>query len=290
MRMRIVPVAYVGRWSGLVLLAGITASACDPTNAAPPPARPDPTASRCEAVPVVVLLLDKSRSAPTSLVMQLAPHDLDPLIELLRQCGGELAVGAIRDRPATSLVRLFIQAPPHAPVREEVPRVGNPMILREQRARAQHAYQEQMAEYEALSRRWSSAAEVAVEEFRKDVHAVIEEPTTAPATDIWAALRQADLFLSEFRDIRASDADSRGTTALPMRYVLVALTDGIHTAGGTVHSLQSTPDVFVVNSTGEVGVLARMNPRRFESFGAVLRAIAGNRATRITGGEFRPRG
>ena len=254
---------------GLAALIAAAGAACSTTGAAPPAVDAAPTRVSCEAFPVVALLLDKSRSAPVSLVSQLRVADLDPMVELLRGCGGELAVGAIRDRAAAPMVRLYVDTPPHPPVREQVAEIGNPMILAEQRARAERAYMERLAAYEPVSRRWATATERAIEEFRDVVKAVIEEPTTSPSTNIWAALRQADLFLSEPRDDRADN----GTKPIPTRRVLVALTDGIHTASGPIYHLQSKTELFIVNSAGEAGVFAGMKAKRFESFSATLRAI-----------------
>ncbi len=270
--MRFPDVVMSGRHAVAALLVSAITAACDATNAASQLAQSDPVRSGCKAVPVVALLLDKSRSAPASLVSQLAPQDLDPLIELLRACGGELAVGAIRGRAATPMVRLFIETPPNPPVREEMPKVGNPMILREQRARIERVYSQRFSAYEGQSHHWATVTDAAVDRFRQDVRTVLEEPTTAPVTNVWAALRQADLFLSEPRDMRVT-----------MRHVLVALTDGLHTAGGDPYRLQSTPELFVVNAAGEAGVLAAMKAQRFESFSAVSRAITGARTTRVTG-------
>ena len=191
--MNALSVARLQRRCGLGLLIAALGTACSTTDAAPPAVEEGPAHVSCEAVPVVALLLDKSRSAPVSLVSQLSMRDLDPLIELLRGCGGELAVGAIRDRAATAMVRLYIETPLDPPVRERVPEIGNPMILAEQRARAERLYKERLAAYEPLSRRWAAVTDGAVEEFRDGVQAVVEEPTTSPSTNIWAALRQADL-------------------------------------------------------------------------------------------------
>jgi hypothetical protein len=156
-------------------------------------------------------------------------------------------------------------------VRDELPKSGNPMILREQRARAERVYNERRTAYDTNARRAAAAADEAIDAFRRNVRALIEEPPSAPATNIWAALRQADLFLNE-----ASDAGSAATGATPVvRRVLVALTDGLHTTAGRAYQLESRPELFVVNSSGEAGVLAGMHPRRFESFASVTRAIAG---------------
>jgi len=281
--MRDVSAGTLQRRSALVLLIATVGVACSTTDAAPPVVPIAAPRASCEAVPVVALLLDKSRSAPVSLVSQLGVRDLDPLIELLRACGGEIAVGAIRDRAATPMVRLFVQGPPAPPVLETVPEIGNPMILAERRARAERDYKRNLAAYEPVSRRWTAATGTAIEQFRHDVQGVIEEPTTSPSTNIWAALRQADLFLSEPREGRAEGTGARSSASVPARHVLVALTDGIHTAAGDAYRLQSRPELLIVNSTGEVGVLAGMNPRRFESFAAALRAIGGVRAPRFSG-------
>ena len=254
---------------GLVVLAA-GGSACSTTGAAPPGVKAVEARVRCATVPVVALLLDKSRSAPVSLVSQLTVADLNPLIEMLHNCGGELAVGAIRDRAATAMIRLYVETPPDPPVRERLPDVGNPMILAEQRARAERAYRERLASYEPLFRRWAAVTDAAIEEFRNEVQAVLKEPTTSPSTNVWAALRQADLFLGESRDGR----DENGTRRIASRHVLVVLTDGIHTAATPPYHLQSKAELFAVNSAGEAGVFADMNPRRFESFSAALRTIA----------------
>lgn len=279
--MRGLSVARLYRRSGVLVLSATLAVACGTTDAAPPSIVAGPERVSCEAVPVVALLLDKSRSAPVSLVSQLAVEDLDPLIELLRGCGGELAVGAIRDRAATPMVRLYVETPPDPPVRERAPEIGNPMILAEQRARLDRAYKEQLAAYEPVSRRWAGVTERAIETFRDHVQAVIAEPTTSPSTNIWAALRQTDLFLNESREGRDKNANPRIQT----RHFLVALTDGIHTAAGQAYRLESKPELFIVNSAGEAGVFAGMNPRRFESFSATLRAIGAVRSPGFTGQE-----
>jgi hypothetical protein len=272
-------IARLRRRRGLVLLIAAVGAACSTTGAAPPAVDAGPARVSCEAVPVVALLLDKSRSAPVSLVSQLSVSNLDPLIELLRGCGGELAVGAIRDRAATPMVRLYIETPLDPPVRERVPEIGNPMILAEQRARAERLYTERLAAYEPLSRRWAAVTDRAVEEFRDAVQAVIEEPTTSPSTNIWAALRQADLFLNESREGRGETASKQ----MPTRHVLVALTDGIHTSAGPAYRLESKAELFIVNSAGEAGVFAAMNPKRFESFSATLRAIGTVPSPRFNG-------
>jgi hypothetical protein len=56
--------------------------------------------------------------------------------------------------------------------------------------------------------------------------------------------------------------------------VLIALTDGIHTASSNPYQLRSGPELFVVNSAGELGVLVGMHPERFESLSAAVRALA----------------
>jgi hypothetical protein len=147
------------------------------------------------------------------------------------------------------------------------------MILREQRARAERIYAEQRIEYQTRDRQWRRDTDASVEAFRQEVAPVIKEATTAPVTDVWAAFRQADLFLGEPRDVRRSNQES-GATSRPTASVLVALTDGIHTASSQPYQLRSAPEVFVVNSAGEVGALAAMHPQRFESFSAAVRAIA----------------
>jgi hypothetical protein len=276
-----VSVARLWRRSGLLVLVATVGAGCSTTDAAPPNTLVDAKRMSCEAVPVVALLLDKSRSAPVSLVSQLAVQDLNPLIELLRACGGELGVGAIRDRAATPMVRLFIESPPSPPVPETVPEIGNPMVLAEQRARVDRAYKQQLVAYEPVSRRWATVTDTAIEEFRDEVRAVIEEPTTSPSTNIWAALRQADLFLSEPREGREENGSMRASTAIPVRHVLVALTDGIHTAAGQAYQLRSKPELFIVNSAGEAGVFAGMNPRRFESVPATFRALGAARSPRF---------
>ena len=277
--MRGLSAASVPRRCGLLILISVAGIACSTTGAAPPGVEATSAPVPCEAVPVVALLLDKSRSAPLSLVSPLTIGDLDPLIELLRGCGGELAVGAIRDRAAAPMVRLYIQAPPDPPVRVSVPEVGNPMILAEQRARAERAYNDRLAAYEPVSRRWAMATDGAIQSFRDRVRAIFEEPPTSPSTNIWAALRQADLFLSETREGRSVNQ----TPQIPIRHVLVALSDGIQTTAGPAYRLQSKAELFVVNSAGETGVFAAMNARRFESFSATLRAVGAADPPRVSG-------
>lgn len=148
----------------LVILGGVAAGGCLPT----------PEAEQAKALPPVriAVVIDRvgDGSAPQA-------HALDPLVELVRRRGGELAVGVVssEERP---LARLRLE-PPAQPRR-----TGNRIADRHERK-----------QFEATAEATGEQARQALSTFEAEVAALVTLPLNGDSP--WHVLRQTGVFLSE---------------------------------------------------------------------------------------------
>lgn len=201
----------------------------------------------------VSVIVDKSKSAPSTQTPQPRIEDLQPLLDLLATCGGELALGAIHDRRIDPFLRLRLDPVPQGP---EQSRARNRLRQRHEQPRLNRLHEEQLEE-------WQEAMTARVEAF--DSHA---EELLAPAPDanrspVWDAVRRADLFLGE----------AETGWGLRARRVLLLVSDGIDDVNGRRSSMKSGASVLMINGAGQVGSLVSLAPQRFESFDAALRYV-----------------
>jgi hypothetical protein len=205
----------------------------------------------------IVLLQDVSRSTLWTSTPRTNWADLEILISVVARRGGEIAVGLISNRPVP-LVRVsldpFLVEPPQS---SETTR--NPFIAAEQRS----VYQRQLSAYTAERTRWQANTDERAAEFKRKVLPLLGQPADAPATDVWGALAQAELFLHE---------PQGGSAPAPDCFLVIA-SDGIDTVHRQPITLQSGTKVIVVTGAMGVGVLNRFNVTRFESPGAAVRWI-----------------
>jgi hypothetical protein len=98
--------------------------------------------------------------------------------------------------------------------------------------------------------------------FVRSIEPLLARPADAPATDIFSALRRADVLLSE------PNVFPRGTSN-----VVILVSDGVETvaAGAAAPRLNAPAEIVLVNGTGAIGSLATLTPVRFESLDAALR-------------------
>src|SRR5439155_21863187 len=94
----------------------------------------------------IALIIDKSKSAPNTRTPDVRLDDLDPLIDLLATCGGELAVGSIHDRLTEPFARLRFEP---APQGSENAKSRNRLRRRREEARLRRAYEERLARWES---------------------------------------------------------------------------------------------------------------------------------------------
>ncbi|MGQ9635818.1 MAG: hypothetical protein ACUVXB_16460 [Bryobacteraceae bacterium] len=194
----------------------------------------------------IALLLDQTGSANWTRTPQLRPEDLEPLIELVKRCGGELGLGLIRDQSNRSLVRLRLEQPP------EPPGAANP--LRAVKARPA---------YEKRRRQWEAETAEQIGRFREAAARLLAQPADARCTDVWGAVLRADLFLAE----------EDGAWGAELSRWAVLVTDGQHNCGGEPVRMRSQARVAVVNGSASLGSLAALKPARFESPQAAFRYL-----------------
>lgn len=236
MRSRWYPVTLVV----LTLLAGCGRDSHSPESAVP-------AGGQDVCAPVrIALLLDQTGSTTWTRTPQLRSEDLEPLIELIKRCGGELGLGLIRDQSNRSLVRLRLERPP------ETPEVVNP--LRALKARPL---------YEQRRKQWEAESAEEIRRFREAAALLLGQPANARCTDVWGAVLRADLFLAE--------EDSAWGAELSRWAVLV--TDGQHNCGGEPVRMRSQAQVAVVNGSASLGSLAALKSSRFESPQAAFRCV-----------------
>ena len=215
---------------------------------------PEPPAGR----PVrVVTFVDKTGSAPAAACPQPDASAFGELIDVIGTRGGELGVGLICADSNRPLVRLLIPEPPARPALAE--RANNAFDRRRERL----ANAELAAAHEAALARWRSGVEARVSGFRTELAAILSTPVACRRTDIWGALARADLYIAE---------PDPGWSVAPAQYV-VLVTDGIHNTTTRPVQLTRNPKLLLVNGAGSVGVLASLDPGRFESLEAAFRFI-----------------
>ena len=217
--------------------------------------------SRCTPARIAVLP-DQTASTLRTRTPQLKPLQLQPLINLIIACGGELSVSAIRDRQDNaSMLRLRIATEPlQAPVAPRQDLNAFQLNLDENRFdREEEAYNQRLAQRKAeISQR--------VEDFQAGLEELLARRLAARASAVCDGFRHADLFLSEPGDSWWANQKS---------YV-VAVTDGQDTySKRPCTPLRSGSPVLLVNGSGSVGSLSTVSPLRFESFEAAVDYILG---------------
>jgi hypothetical protein len=184
--------------------------------------------------------------------------DLEPLIQLLYRCGGEIGYGLISENSNKGLIRLFIDTAPVKP--EEPARKGNPFKVAKKIEKYKHELEQFKREY-AL---WKETAEMNVSKFVSDVELSMKKNKEAKRTDIWQAVRRADLFLSEYNNSWEGE---------PEKYALLISDGQDNVRKGKKVALNSKAKLLLVNASGSEGSLKEMNPLMFESIDSAIRFI-----------------
>lgn len=206
----------------------------------------------------VALFIDQSESMDRARVPHVTHESLVPLLGRLQVSGGELAIGLIRDRSDAPLARVFVPAPPLAPV---FPQTERPNIF--EKARERKREDEEQARYDVRLREWKADAAARINAFVESTVPLLEAAADAPATDIHSALLRANVFVSE------PNAFGR-----PVMNVVILLTDGVETVDTETRAQFSAPaELLVVNGTGTVGNLDTLHPVRFEALDAAIRYV-----------------
>jgi hypothetical protein len=206
----------------------------------------------------VAVFLDQSESMTQARVPQVSTESLIPLLDRLKVDGGEVAVGLIRDRSDAPLTRVFVPAPPSAPV---FPARASTNIF--EKAQERKREEAERVRYEARLGEWQADVAARINAFAGSVAPVFSAAADAPATDIHAALLRADVFVSE-----------PNVFGRPARNVVILHTDGVETVDPKVPAqFSSSAELLVVNGTGTVGHLEALQPLRFEALDAAIRYV-----------------
>jgi hypothetical protein len=213
----------------------------------------------------VVVFVDQTTSMDGARVAPVIASQFAPVYERLARSGGELAVGLVREESDRPFARLFVPTPPDAPSAGRRPKNVFEAAAARKREDAQQARYEQIRR----ARQSDIAARQAV--FVRTVEPLLSPAADAPSTDIWSALRRADVFLSE------PNAFGRPTVN-----VVVLVSDGVETASRAAAPRMSAPAlILLVNGAGEIGKLGPLAPIRFESLDAALRYAVADGGTHV---------
>ncbi|MDQ3281306.1 MAG: hypothetical protein M3Q69_07820 [Acidobacteriota bacterium] len=242
----------------------ILLSGCSDEAVALPTTAPFATAPALPPLHVVVFV-DQTTSMDGARVAPVMAAQFAPVYERLAISGGELAVGLVRDDSDRPFTRLFVPPPPNAPpVRPQPKNVF-------EAAAARKRDDAERARYAQVQRAWRSDITARQAVFARTVEPILAHPADAPSTDIWSALRRADVFLSE-----------PNAFARPTRNVVILVSDGVETASRTAAPrLSAAAQIVLVNGAGEVGTLASLAPIRFESFDAAIRYAVADGGTHV---------
>jgi hypothetical protein len=207
----------------------------------------------------IAVLQDKTGSTGWTRTPQLTTAQLDLLIEVLRPGGGELGFGLIRDQSDRGLVRLRIDPPPE-PV--ATPRkTGRPF----KDVRLMEQYRADQAKFHQMLSLWETETDLSIARFRKDVQPLLDRRANAKSTDIWGAVRRADLFLAE---------DDAAWGCATHRWAVFA-SDGLHNRRVVKPApFRSGARVLVINSAAQFGSLTALRAEAFESVEAAFRHIS----------------
>lgn len=195
----------------------------------------------------IALMIDKTGSASTAKFRQPSVDDLGEILQWLRDTGGELGVGLIRDESDRPMLRVRFDPPPPA-----TPLPGN-VFLRER----------EVALRKAADSARRQVNDKRLDSFRHRLQELLAVPASARRSDILGAVKRGDLFLAEpEREWRK-----------PVRHVLVLVTDGIDNVRKTPTALRSQASVLLVNGADSIGVLAFLHPIQFENLQAAANFI-----------------
>jgi hypothetical protein len=223
------------------------------------------TTAQCDGPLEVAMMQDKSRSSKKYRTSQLKTDDLTPIIERLRACGGELAVGIIKAESNQSLARLYVPAPnlkplPEAPSREEA---GNAFDYHQAMKQYKKARAKAKKARQATREQHRREVERRVKAFKAEVAKLLKTAPAAAHTDVWGGIRRAELFLAE----------PNAGYDTPLEKAMIIVSDARDNAGKPPVEipLESGAQVLLVNGAPSLGSLKKVDPTRFESIAGAVR-------------------
>lgn len=209
----------------------------------------------------ICIVPDFSRSMRGTHTAQLQAEDLAPLVELLQQTGGEIAVGVVAEDDLP-LLRLRIDPRPARPTTP--PRTDDAPEW----ARRINEYRAQLARYEQEDAQWQRIVAPRIDVFNRELSSLLARERNEMRSRVLEAVSRADLFLN---------VDDRAW-GQPTRRYLILVSDGIDDVGTPrrprqIPALRSGATLFIVNGTGGSGSLSHLNPQNVESVSDAIRDI-----------------
>lgn len=258
--------------SGLVL-ASLSACTAEAQNKPIATSTTPPVKVQSSAPLITFVSLDKTASTTSSKIPTAHSNDFQPLVEQIKQRGGEIRVGVICTDSDKPLASFHLPEPPTistAPA--PLPKTGqvNPLDL--PKLRKEHsvkvaAYEKQMANYQNLVAERNKAADQRSQDFITKLDTLTSKPSKCQSTDIVGMIKRGDLFLSETNQWNQT----------PKKFALL-ITDGLETRQTVPKSLQfsSAPQVVLVSSGGQTGILQPLlgDGKPYESIASAVRFIA----------------
>jgi len=247
----------------LVLVALIIASflfvGCSPdapkTHASP--AQSPPLAETACSPAKIAIMIDSTGSRLRTRTPTATEEDFEPYYDVLKKCGGELAVGLITDDSNQGLLRVRIDVPPTKPAPPA--NEANPFAL----AVKAGEYEKVKQNYDGQLVVWREAMDKRFLNFKKELKTLLSASPCARKTDIWGAVARMDIFLAE---------DDSSWNATTKKYgVLVSDCDDNVRKNAVAPKSDAT--WLIVNGT-PVSQLTALSPMHFESLDSAARHIS----------------
>ena len=215
----------------------------------------------------------------------LPPMTLDavqPLLDLLKQYGGEFALITLCDRSDRPAERVYIATPPtlspsalhqtNKPTPPDTKGISPFQLedIQQEYQDKQTRYQQQQAEnkqivaqHQAALAQWEQDSEQTLETFSAQIKPLLEAPATCRESNVWEAILRSDSFLIESHEIWAHS---------PKNFLLL-LTDGLHNTDTPPVQMEANAEVVLVSGSGESGVFGSFHHQSFEAVDAAVRYI-----------------
>jgi hypothetical protein len=215
----------------------------------------------------IVVEQDKTGSANRNLTPQIETDDLLPLIELIRQSGGDLALGLVLETANRPFVRLHIEPPLVIPPLNEPSR--ELPVLAQNRQWAQYRRQKTARDAAEDARRRVQDKDIAT--FLNAAKSILDAPAKAKCTDFWGALDRAATLHNE----------PLGPAVPTPRMYTVVISDAEHNCG-PYRGDKFPGQLLMVNGNPGMGSFTSTKIRvaRFENLPAAVRFLQKEAPTR----------
>lgn len=259
----------------LISIVGLAWGLTGCNSHAPIPSVSNPQPPAILSSPVrIYVAIDRTASVSDSKIPSLKLDNLRPLLELVKNVGGEVRVAEVCTSSDLRLNSFYMPEPPLAPQPPAaMPKSGtvNPLQLpklQKQYDLQAQAYQQQLSSYDRAVALRQQEAQRNSTEFTTKISKILEQPPNCKASDVVGTIERGDLYLSE-----------AGNWRQPPRNIALLITDGLETARNNPKKVQfaSNPQVLLVSSGGRAGILQPLlgSNKPYESIEGAVRFITG---------------